>query len=437
MWRRGRGAEVVGMRYCGRGMSAPFPNITPRLTHPPSLSHSLAKDDTLEEMVSFLIEPPPPSADDKRVHKYPYMTCEVICCENDHVLDALISMKDGMMLARIFSLLDTEGELDDRLSGYFEKVVFALLRRKCQQLMAFLNGGGLPLFRKFVRHLNNYSIMQVVERLFLFQPVWDGQGGGGGGGQQQVGLDIGEGGGEDGSGSGHGVDLSLLTCQWSSMPEVVDILVDQLVEGGETQAAAEEDEGRERGLGGQGTAATHTHVASLLLEVIDHASPDSIFIRCLTDKVARLVEVAIPALDLTQPPEMVAAQALAVVKEERSSMLSALTIVEALLSRPQAIKMQWDMGQQQAGLLAPPFLPLRPWKTQCPTRKARGKKQHHHQHQQRSSRSRPLPPPLPPPPLPSPPSPSKHFKKKRQQQTPLPFPLPLTTYLSPCQQHQQ
>eukprot|EP00624_Nannochloropsis_granulata_P001829 evm.model.NODE_18903_length_3638_cov_19.405993.2 len=124
----------------------------------------LAKDDTLEEMVSFLIEPPPPSADDKRVHKYPYMTCEVICCENDHVLDALISMKDGMMLARIFSLLDTEGELDDRLSGYFEKVVFALLRRKCQQLMAFLNGGGLPLFRKFVRHLNNYSIMQVVER---------------------------------------------------------------------------------------------------------------------------------------------------------------------------------------------------------------------------------------------------------------------------------
>jgi len=308
-------------------------------------------------MVSFLVEPPPPTADDKRVHKYPYMTCEVICCENDHVLDALISMREGMMFERIFSLLDTEGELDDRLSGYFEKVVFVLLRRKCLQLMAFLNGGGLPLFRKFVRHLNNYSIMQVVERLFLFQPGWDGQcGGGGGGGQQQVGLDIGEGGGEDASGSGSGMDLDLLRCQWSSMPEVVDILVDQLVEGGETQA---KEGGREGGQG-KGAAATHTHVASLLLEVIEHASPDSIFIRHLTDKIARLAEVAIPALDLTQPHEVVAAQALAVVKEERSSMLSALTIVEALLSRPQAIKMQWDMGQQQAGMLPPPPLPLPP-----------------------------------------------------------------------------
>jgi len=345
---------------------------TPRLTLPLSIRYSLAKDDTLEEMVSFLVNPPPPSADEKRVHKYPYMTCEVICCENDHVLDALISMKDGMMLQRIFSLLDTEGELDDRLSGYFEKVVFALLRRKCQELMAFLNGGGLPLFRKFVRHLNNYSIMQVVERLFLFQPVWDGQAGGGGGGQQQVGLDIGESGGEDASGSGHAVDLSLLTCQWSSMPEVVDILVDQLVERGETQAAAGEEEGRERGQGGQGTAATHTHVASLLLEVIDHASPDSIFIRCLTDKVARLVEIAIPALDLTQPSEVVAAQALAVVKEERSSMLSALTIVEALLSRPQAIKLQWDMGQQQIGVLASPLSPPLPVEESMPDAEGEG-----------------------------------------------------------------
>ena len=31
-------------------------------------------------------------------------------------------MKDGEMVNRIFSLLDADGDLDDRLSGYFEKV---------------------------------------------------------------------------------------------------------------------------------------------------------------------------------------------------------------------------------------------------------------------------------------------------------------------------
>lgn len=40
--------------------------------------------------------------------------------------------------------------------------------------MSFINEGGLTLFRKFVRHLSNYSVMQVVERLFLHQPGWEG-----------------------------------------------------------------------------------------------------------------------------------------------------------------------------------------------------------------------------------------------------------------------
>jgi hypothetical protein len=40
--------------------------------------------------------------------------------------------------------------------------------------MSHINGGGLALFRKFVLHLSNYSIMQIVERLFLYQPGYDG-----------------------------------------------------------------------------------------------------------------------------------------------------------------------------------------------------------------------------------------------------------------------
>jgi hypothetical protein len=42
--------------------------------------------------------------------------------------------------------------------------------------MAFINAGGETLFMKFVRHLKNYSVMQLVERLFLHQPGWERDG---------------------------------------------------------------------------------------------------------------------------------------------------------------------------------------------------------------------------------------------------------------------
>lgn len=63
--------------------------------------------------------------------------------------------------------------LDPRTSP---KVIYILLKRKCLQVMHYINEGGLELFRKFVRHLGNYSIMQIVERLFLHQPGWDREG---------------------------------------------------------------------------------------------------------------------------------------------------------------------------------------------------------------------------------------------------------------------
>lgn len=52
----------------------------------------------------------------------------------DHILDTLVAMRDGAMVHRLFALLDAEGEIDDRLSGYFEKIVFVLLKRKCLQV---------------------------------------------------------------------------------------------------------------------------------------------------------------------------------------------------------------------------------------------------------------------------------------------------------------
>jgi hypothetical protein len=50
------------------------------------------------------------------------VACEVICCEVDAIVDNLTSLRDGYFIEQLFSILDVESELDDHLSGYFEKV---------------------------------------------------------------------------------------------------------------------------------------------------------------------------------------------------------------------------------------------------------------------------------------------------------------------------
>lgn len=51
--------------------------------------------------------------------------------------------------------------------GTFEKILTVLLKHRCGPTTAFVNAGGLDLFRKMVRHLGSFSIMQVAKLLLL------------------------------------------------------------------------------------------------------------------------------------------------------------------------------------------------------------------------------------------------------------------------------
>jgi len=35
----------------------------------------------VDKLVSYLVVPPPPNADARREFKYPYLACEIFCCE--------------------------------------------------------------------------------------------------------------------------------------------------------------------------------------------------------------------------------------------------------------------------------------------------------------------------------------------------------------------
>jgi len=132
--------------------------------------------------------------------RYPYMACEVICCEIKGVIDILVdglvptgmetpqseggendevTLKDPRstsMLDLLFSLLydSKAGEVDDYRAGYFDKILSVLFRKRPQAMSEYINEGGTrgseALMQAMFNHLYSHSIMQIVQRLLLPQP---------------------------------------------------------------------------------------------------------------------------------------------------------------------------------------------------------------------------------------------------------------------------
>jgi len=141
--------------------------------------------------------------------RFPYMACEVICCEIKGVIDILVDgivptlcIDDGddddgkdeakkrkrpssqlisddsrgkPILDLLFSILyeSKTGEIDDYRAGYFEKVLSILLRYRPKDVAQYLNDGGgkgnLILMSAMFKHLYSHSLMQIVQRLLLPQ----------------------------------------------------------------------------------------------------------------------------------------------------------------------------------------------------------------------------------------------------------------------------
>ena len=98
--------------------------LRPRLTTlvGPSCTHSLSQDESVRKMVEYVTHTPPSDADDMRKLKYPFMSCEVICCDIMSITETLATAADGTIVELLFEFLYQATPLDPRLAGYFEKV---------------------------------------------------------------------------------------------------------------------------------------------------------------------------------------------------------------------------------------------------------------------------------------------------------------------------
>ena len=72
------------------------------------LTAFLKQRSTVEALVRFLVQPPPPGCDDpRRQFKFPFAACEVFCCEVEGIFNTLL--EDDDLLDSMFALLQVGG----------------------------------------------------------------------------------------------------------------------------------------------------------------------------------------------------------------------------------------------------------------------------------------------------------------------------------------
>ena len=210
------------------------------------------------------------------------MSCEIFCCEIEEILTMLVDENSGELLDKLLSILDGEDSLDNYLAGYFEKIVEMLLRTNTGQTIEHLNKGGINLFKKFVKHVNNYSVMQIIQRLML----------------PHFSINQNEHDKIDSE------EICTPQCNWSFSSVTCEILCSTLVEN-------DDDENRA------------SHISDLLITVLQLSPPESLFIANLCSSIC--LEILFPV-------------ALDVNSSEGSNLnpiviISALSVLESLTAR--------------------------------------------------------------------------------------------------------
>ena len=343
--------------------------------------------------------------------RFPYMACEIICCEIPSVINTLVEGKcvfDGdesapengqddpsrpeaneiipnasetdmmevvpkeehqqqqkeeeeegkkavAILDLLFSLLhDTpSGELDDYRAGYFDKILTVLFRKRPEELTNYINSGGAAgrqaLMRSLLRHLYSHSIMQIAQRLLLPQRPVPAE-------QQQLQLQdqqegAGAGGGGDEIVAGDGDDEEnegAVLCDWGDGPEVLELLLDTLVGPAEGPSSPTEEEQQ---------LDLSLNASEVLITIIQNSMLSSPTMLSLTssETVRRVVDAATTVRgDYFSPRESLLTSAMNVLESLILQLggygaVGTMTLITEEEMQMQQMELQQQQQQQQQG----------------------------------------------------------------------------------------
>lgn len=281
--------------------------------------------------------------------RFPYMACEVICCEISNVLDIIVdgyvSSHEGTehdqedeshetILDLLFSMLFTtpQYQLDDRRAGYLEKILSMLFRTRQDAMTAYINGdhlketnhlecneqtvaipkhrgGGEALLKALFRQLHSNSITQIVQHMFMPKPLPFSSGDD----EQSEDKHLDEYPTDDTDEMGSDLDYYCgINCNWVDSGIGVQLLLDGLfVDEGEHSEA-------------QLNASQHS--SEILTLVIQHSQLDSNMIKTLVSEqiLSKLIQSACGSDDSNLSPP-------ATFKIHESTMTTAMNVLEIFI----------------------------------------------------------------------------------------------------------
>lgn len=135
----------------------------------------LSRPEVISKMIEF-ITVEVPNADEKRKLKYPFLSCEILCCDIGSVLDRF--SESPAMWKQFFGFLDNPAPLNPVLAAYFLKFATTLLQKKTQEVMEFVQGSNTTpsdvddnsktqnkLVSNLATHVGTYGMGELILRL--------------------------------------------------------------------------------------------------------------------------------------------------------------------------------------------------------------------------------------------------------------------------------
>ncbi|RHY90741.1 hypothetical protein DYB37_003520 [Aphanomyces astaci] len=274
----------------------------------------LSKEETVRKLVYYVTRKAEDGDGDMIAIKYPFMSCEVLCCDIMCITETLSTASNGAIVEDLFGLLSQPAPLNSRLAGYFEKVILSLLMiRKPQEVTELMNKNADTLLDGFVTHSISYSIAEMFKR--LMQPYQ---------GDYMDDMDFshpyGSNGGPWFSSSSDEDDLSAVgtpqskkTLSWQTDRRVVDSLVQNLRPADDKDDPIDSD--------------VHKHTAEILSDIIHYGTRSS------ANEPAPASATLVEHIESAETVDKIIALALPAGNAYTTSMTSALTVLSALLSR--------------------------------------------------------------------------------------------------------
>ena len=202
-------------------------------------------------------------------------------------MHVLVESVDGKYLSELFAFLDQASPLDHYLAGYFEKVLEMLFRRMTVPVMSYLNLGGVDILRRFLKHMDNYSIMQIVQRLMLphipFSMATD---------QESIPPN----------------ERASYQCNWSFLEETCQLLYCMMLEIENSEVPA--------------------HISDLLITVLQLSPPEAVILSQLCQEVSLNALLASAIVD-----DADTASANDFLTPKASISLASISVLESLISR--------------------------------------------------------------------------------------------------------